>query len=125
MGLRTTSLSSSSVKLPPLLSMTVAKEPPAKSEYGVHFTPKIKHTQLNVKLAPSFMYRRAPEFVHGNPRPGVNPGLVPAAQSGETKDYHFLHNNSFYSHTSHRRTYFTVRPDWVSEKDVRKNNPFS
>jgi hypothetical protein len=71
------------------------------------------------------MYRRPPEFVHGKARPGVNPGFVPAARSGESKDYHFLHNNSFYSHTSHKRTYFTVRPDWVSEKNVRKNNPFS
>lgn len=110
--------------LPPLLSMTI-KSQESKSEYNHHFTPKMKHTQVNVKLAPSFMYRRPPAFVRGQPKCAINAGIVPAARSGETKDYRFLHNNSFYSSTQHERAYFTIRPDWVSETNVRKNNPFS
>lgn len=116
--------SSNKVTLPSLLSMTVETKK-AKSEYSYNFTPKIKHTQVNVKLAPSFLYRRPPAYVRGQPRPGINPGFVPAVRSGETKDYSFLHSNSFYSSTRNERTYFTIRPDWVSETNVRKNNPFS
>ncbi|EDO45536.1 predicted protein [Nematostella vectensis] len=114
------------LKLPPLLAMTVSKSPPAKSEYGFNFTPKIKNTHISViKLAPSFMHRRVPDNIRGQPRSGLIPGYVPAARSGEKKDYKFLHNNAFYSRTDHARSYFTIRPDWVSEKDVRKNNLFS
>ena len=81
--------------------------------------------QPNIKLASSFMYRRPPDYVRGQPRESFQPGFVPAARSGGLGNYAFLHSNAFYSITKEGRTYFTVRPDWVSERAVRKNNPFS
>lgn len=113
------------VKLPPLLSMTVNKRDPSKSEYRFSFTPKVSLVQSHIKLASSFMYRRPPEYVRGQPRESFQPGFVPAARTGGLEDYVFLHNNAFYSSNKEGRTYFTVRPDWVSERAVRKNNPFS
>ena len=114
------------LKLPPLLAMSLtSKSCPARSEYGHSFTPKVKLVQPSIKLAPSFMYRRPPDFVRGHPRESFHPGFVPAARSGGKTDYVFSHNNSFYSNTQYKRTYFTVRPDWVSEKSVSKNNPLS
>ena len=113
------------VKLPPLLCMTVNKAHPSRSEYRFSFTPKVKLVQPHIKLASSFMYRRPPEYVRGQPRLSFQPGYVPAARSGGLGDYVFLHSNAFYNGTKEERTYFTVRPDWVSERSVRKNNPFS
>ena len=113
------------IKLPPLLCMTVNKADPSRSEYGNSFTPKVKLVQSHIKLASSFMYRRPPEYVRGQPRVSFQPGFVPAARNGGLGDYVFLNNNSFYNSTREGRTYFTVRPDWVSERSVRKNNPFS
>lgn len=113
------------IKLPPLLSMTVNKTDPSRSEYRYSFTPKVKLVQSHIKLASSFMYRRAPEYVRNQPRESFQPGFVPAARNGGLGDYVFLHSNAFYSSTREGRTYFTVRPDWVSERSVRKNNPFS
>ena len=113
------------VKLPPLLCMTVNKTGPARSEYRFSFTPKVKLVQPHIKLASSFMYRRPPDSIRGQPRESFQPGFVPAARSGWLDDYVFLHSNAFYSNNKEKRTYFTVRPDWVSERCVRKNNPFS
>jgi len=113
------------VKLPPLLCMTVNKTDPSRSEYRFSFTPKVKLVQPHIKLASSFMYRRTPEYVRGQPRASFHPGFVPAARSGALGDYVFLHSNAFYSSNKEERTYFTVRPDWVSERAVTKNNPFS
>ena len=113
------------LKLPPLLAMTVNKSPPVKTEYGDSFTPKTRLIQGHIKLGSSFMYRRPPEFVRGQPRASYQPGFVPAARYGGFEDYVFLNNHAFYGSTKGNRTYFTVRPDWVSERSVRKNNPFS
>ena len=113
------------VKLPPLLCMTVNKTDPSTSEYRFSFTPKVKLVQPSIKLASSFMYRRPPDYVRGQPRESFQPGFVPAARYSGLGDYVFLHSNAFYSSTRGRRTYFTIMPDWVSEQTVRKNNPFS
>lgn len=116
---------SDEVKLPPLLCMTVNKTDLSKSEYRVSYTPKVKLVQPNIKLASSFMYRRPPDYVRGQPRQSFLPGFVPAVRYGGLGDYVFLHNNAFYYGTKERRRYFTIRPDWISEREVRKNNPFS
>ena len=116
---------SDEVKLPPLLCMTVNKTDLSKSEYRVSYTPKVKLVQPNIKLASSFMYRRPPDYVRGQPRQSFLPGFVPAVRYGGLGDYVFLHNNGFYYGTKERRRYFTIRPDWISEREVRKNNPFS
>ena len=71
------------------------------------------------------MYRRPPDYVRGQPRQSFLPGFVPAVRYGGLGDYVFLHNNAFYYGTKERRRYFTIRPDWISEREVRKNNPFS
>lgn len=116
---------SDKVKLPPLLCMTVNKTDPSKSEYRVSYTPKVKLVQPNIKLASSFMYRRPPDYVRGQPRQSFLPGFVSAVRYGGPGDFVFLHNNAFYYGTKERRPYFTIRPDWVSEREVRKNNPFA
>lgn len=119
--------STEKIKFPPLLAMSVVKKSP-RSEYGHSFTPKVKMVPVsNIKLAPSFLYRRPPDNVRGQPRENFQAGFVPAVRYGGSKDYVFLHNNSFYGNTRPKRSYFIVRPDWVSEKEVevRKNNPFS
>lgn len=113
------------VKLPPLLAMSLVKKCP-RSEYGHSFTPKVKMIPVsNVKLAPSFLYRRPPDYVRGQPRANIQAGFVPAVRYGGSKDYVFLNNNSCYSNTRVKRSYFIIRPDWVSENEVKKNNPFS
>ena len=110
---------------PTFLECIGYKTGPARSEYRFSFTPKVKLVQPHIKLASSFMYRRPPDSIRGQPRESFQPGFVPAARSGWLDDYVFLHSNAFYSNNKEKRTYFTVRPDWVSERCVRKNNPFS
>jgi len=115
---------SQGVKEPGLLSMTL-QEKTEDSEYGAKFVPKSKIIQPTVHLSPCFLNRQPPEFVRGQPREQNIPGYVAAEKYGGKNDYLYSLDGSFYASTKNTKGYFTVADDWLSEKTIRKNNPFS
>lgn len=113
-----------SVRLPPLLCMTL-NSPVPKSEYGASFSSKQRLVHPGMKLAPSFMFRSSRDLVGRRARATRLPGFVPTSNSGAASNYNFVHSGAFYGFLGTKKQYFTLGHDWVSEKPVRKNNPFS
>ena len=113
-----------SLKLPPLLCWTL-QDPKRKSEYETMFSPKHRLIHPGIQLSPTFLYHSSRHF-ESQRRPEARlPGFVPKINTGALHDYNFVHARAFYHPLNDRKRYFTLGPDWVSEKPVRKNNPFS
>ena len=120
----TSTESQEDIKLPPLLCMTL-KDTIQKSEYATSFLPKHRLIFPGVKLSPTFLYQSARNFKGRRAREAGLPGFVPRTNTGALHDYTFVHTRAFYHPLNDNKQYFTLGVDWVSEKPVRKNNPFS
>ncbi|CAB4001820.1 Hypothetical predicted protein [Paramuricea clavata] len=116
--------SEENIKFPPLLCMTL-KDAKRKSEYATTFSPKHRLIYPGIKLSPTFLYQSSRNFESQRPRQTRLPGFVPRINTGALHDYNFVHTRAFYHPLEPNRQYFTLGADWVSEKPVRKNNPFS
>ena len=116
--------SKENIKLPPLLCMTL-KNPKQKSEYATKFSPMHRLVYPGNKLSPTFLYQSSRNFESRRPRGTRLPGFVPRTNAGALYDYSFVHARAFYHPLHVNKQYFTLGVDWVSERPVRKNNPFS
>ena len=114
--------SKENIKLPPLLRMTL-KDPKQKSEYATKFSPVHRLVFPGNQLSPTFLYQSSRNFERS--RETRLPGFVPRTNAGALYDYNFVHARSFYHPLHVNKQYFTLGVDWVSERPVRKNNPFS
>jgi hypothetical protein len=112
------------IKLPPLLCMTL-KDAKQESEYATRFSPMHRLVFPGNKLSPTFLYQSSRNFESRRPRETRLPGFVPRINAGALHDYSFVHSRAFYHPLHGNKQYFTLGVDWVSEKPVQKNNPFS
>ena len=112
------------IKSLPLLCMTL-QDPKRKSEYAAMFSPKHRLISPGVKLSPVFLYQSSRKSDNNSLHGPQAPGFVPRTNTGALCDYNFVHTRAFYHPLQQNRQYFTLGPDWVSEKPVCKNNPFS
>lgn len=116
--------SKGNVIFPPLLCLTLSN-PKRKSEYASTFSPKHHLIYPGNKLSPTFLYQSSRNFDSKGPRESRLPGFVARRNTGALHDYSFVHTRAFYRPLNEPRQYFTLGIDWVSEKPLQKNNPFS